>query len=145
MAGRIAWVDEDERIWSPERKMLLALGIDVESFVDASAAYSILRNQANASHGLLILDVMLQQGSDQSIFSDRATNMGSETGLVLARKLCEARSDLPRILFFSRSTDPVIVASIERATQELNALYLKKSPRTSGPHFIDFLSKNKLI
>ena len=145
MADRIAWVDEDERIWSPERKMLLALGIEVESFVDASAAYSILGNKANGSHKLLILDVMLQQGSDQSVFSDRATNMGSETGLVLARKLCEARNDLPKILFFSRSTDPVIVSSIEKATQELNALYLKKSPKTSGPHFLEFLKKYKLI
>ena len=145
MVSRIAWVDEDERIWSPERMMLLALGIEVESFVDASAAYSILGNGANGSHKLLILDVMLQQGSDQAVFSDRATNMGSETGLILARKLCEARADLPKILFFSRSTDPVIVASIEKTAKELKAYYLKKSPKTSGPNFIIFLQKNGLI
>lgn len=146
MKSRFIWVDEEERIWALERKLLLGLGIDVEAIGDATSAYAAMQaSDANAVR-LLILDVMLLPGEDRKLFSDEDTRMGRATGLTLARRLCASYPQIgKRILFFSRATDRSDVAEIHSLVKEIGAFYLPKGPNTQGVHFISWLKENGFI
>lgn len=146
MTASIVWIDEDDRIWAPERSLLLGLGANVDAVGDATSALHLLTTPSLVKLNLIIMDVMLLQGDDVSIFSDAATNMGRDTGLVLARHLCRSTPEVGRkILFFSRATDRAHVALIERTAQDLNAHYLKKGPKTQGMHFIRWLREHGFL
>jgi DNA-binding response OmpR family regulator len=143
---RIAWVDEDERIWAPERNILIGLGQTVDVFADASTAFDVFMDGGISRYELVILDVMLLQGENEDIFSDAATKLGRDTGLVLARRICEKEKEMGRrILFFTRATDPPHVALIEATSRDLGAYYLRKSQSMQAGTFVKFLLENNLI
>jgi hypothetical protein len=89
---RVYWVDEDERIWAPERAILKGLRFEVMPLGDASTALAVIRAENPINIQLLILDVMLLPGEDHAEFSDHATNGGIETGLILAQKLYDIKN-----------------------------------------------------
>jgi CheY-like chemotaxis protein len=143
---RVIWVDEDERIWAPERSILRGLGFDVVSIGDASSALSVLSLETPSSIELLILDVMLLPGDVQIAFSEQITNGGTETGLALAEKLCSINSEFgPRILFFSRSTRASIISKTKFVASRIGANYLPKSINTQGRHFIEWLQQHGFV
>jgi DNA-binding response OmpR family regulator len=143
---RVLWVDEDERIWAPERRLLTGLGFEVVPVGDATTAYGMVLAGQLDGVSLIILDVMLLQGDDESIFSDATTNHGLNTGLVLARRITEHVGGIAgRMLFFTRATEESHVALIRSTAKELGLHYLPKSPKTQGRHFIAWLKQNGFI
>jgi hypothetical protein len=143
---KVVWVDEDERIWAPERSILRGLGYDVLAIGDASSALSLLSFERPASIQLLVLDIMLLPGDDHVEFPDDITNGGTETGLILAEKLYSINTEYgPRILFFSRSTRGPIISKAKLLSSRIGANYLPKSKETQGKHFIEWLKQRGLI
>ena len=144
--GKIIWVDEDERIWDPERWLLRGLGLVVEALSDATSAWEIIRVADLDQVSLIVLDVMLLQGDDMQLFSDTETMGGLRTGLVLARRLCKENPRIcKKILFFSRVSGEVIAAEIMKTAKDIGAHFLQKSPQTQGRHFIHWLRANRFI
>jgi hypothetical protein len=146
MTSKVFWVDEDERIWAPERSVLTGLGFNVIPVGDASSALSTICAEDPSNIRLLILDIMLLPGDDHVVFSDQLTNGGTETGLVLAERLYSANSALgPRILFFSRATRGPIISKTKLLASRIGGYYLQKSTTTQGRHFIEWLKVKQFI
>jgi hypothetical protein len=146
MSSKVYWVDEDERIWAPERSVLRGLGFEVIPIGDASTALSLISTESPSNVRLLILDVMLLPGEDHVAFPEDTTNGGTETGLILAEKLYSINIQFgPRILFFSRATRASIIKKTERLVARIGGFYLPKSTSTQGKHFVEWLRANKFI
>jgi hypothetical protein len=146
MTSKVFWVDEDERIWAPERSVLTGLGLIVVPIGDASTALSIISVENPSNIRLLILDVMLLPGDDEVAFSEQVTNGGTETGLVLAEKLYSINTKLgSRVLFFSRATRPTIISKTKLLASRIGGFYLPKSVATQGKHFIEWLKARHFI
>lgn len=140
MCKLIYWVDEDERIWSPERKLLLGLGFEVVTFGNATEAREALSSSEPSETRLLILDVMLRQGEDLITFSDRNTFKGLDTGIVLAKNLSSIESNwASKILFFSRASKPDHISRIRHVTNQIGAKYLPKNRNNQGRKFVERL------
>jgi hypothetical protein len=143
---RVFWIDEDERIWAPERSILRGLGFDVITIGDASSAWIHLQRETFQDVSLIILDVMLLRGEDELVFSAQATNDGTETGLVLAEKIISLSPALGRkILFFSRASRENIVAKTATVAERIGAHYLRKRVDTQGKGFIGWMRDHGLI
>lgn len=142
----VIWVDEDERIWAPERSLLEGLGIKVIAISDATAALRLIADVPRDQIALIILDVMLLQGEDLSVFSDSATFRGLRTGLVLGRRLVsEGLCAGEVLLFFSRVMDAHERSEVARTARELKAKYVPKSSKTQGRNFVQWLKENKIL
>ena len=146
MGGKIIWVDEDERIWDPERWLLRGLDFSVEALSDATSAWEIICAADLDDLTLIVLDVMLLQGDDMELFSDMETMGGLRTGLVLARRLYAQNNKIgAKILFFSRVSGEVFAAEITKTAKDIGARFLQKAPETQGRHFIHWLRTNRFI
>jgi hypothetical protein len=146
MSSKVFWVDEDERIWAPERSILTGIGLEVIPLGDASTALNLILTERPSDIRLLILDIMLLPGDDQNAFSEQTTNGGTETGLILAERLYAAdRAFGPKILLFSRATRPTIIAKTKSLAERIGGFYLPKTIETQGKHFIKWLKENKLV
>lgn len=146
MTNKICWVDEDERIWSPERKLLLGLGFGVGTHNNASDALANLRNDKPDGYHLIILDVMLRQGRNLTVFSDHRTEFGLYTGLVLAEELIESEPNwASKILLFSRTSQADHIHRIENSSKELGVKYLRKQRTIQGKNFVRRLHDDGLI
>ena len=143
---RFIWVDEDERIWAPERWLLEGLGVEVVAISDATSAFRLLRDARPDEVNLIILDVMLLPGDDDVIFSDVETEGGIKTGLVLGKLLARQHVSIGnKLLFFSRVTDGPGTAEIIRVSKDIGAYYLQKSRKTQGLHFIKWLREKGFV
>jgi hypothetical protein len=149
MSNIVIWVDEDERIWEPERRLLIGLGCNVVPISDATSALNFFRSQmdqAVVSLQMAIFDVMLLQGDNNQIFSDEKTNNGLNTGIVLAANVLEMVPGLrDRIILFSRSSNDDHTALIKRHASELGIKYIRKGPTTQGRYFVNWLIKAGFI
>lgn len=143
---RFIWVDEDERIWAPERWLLEGLGVDVVAISDATSALRLMRDIRPDEVNLIILDVMLLPGDDVRVFSDIETDGGAKTGLVLGKLLAQQHASIGnKLLFFSRVTDSIGVAEITRISKDIGAHYLQKSLKTQGRNFINWLREKEFV
>ena len=146
MSGKVLWVDEDDRIWATERNLLTGLGFQVIPVSDATSALALIETDNMDGVHLLILDVMLLPGDDESIFSPEATDEEMDTGLVLAQRIWAMNPDYgKRILFFSRVTKPHHVAKIKAVASKIGAFYLPKSVETQGKYFVAWLKENGFL
>jgi len=146
MTKRVAWVDEDDRIWAPERQLLLGLGCSVECFGDASTALDSFYTGGWSEFSFFVLDVMLLQGENDKLFSNAETKNGRDTGLVLARAMVQRDATAGRkIVFFSRASNPEHVKLIENTARQIGAKYLRKTPQNSRAGFIAFLQRHGFI
>jgi DNA-binding NtrC family response regulator len=145
MTKKIVWVDEDERIWAPERSALVGLGYDVESISDATSALEYFYGSECEEIKLVILDVMLLQGSSEK-FSDERTNKGLNTGIVLAEEIVEnCAADASKIVLFSRASKKEHISYMKKKATALNIEHIRKSPITQGRHFIKWLIEHGYI
>lgn len=143
---KVIWVDEDERIWASERWLLEGLGLAVIAVSDATSALKLVREARLNEIALIILDVMLLPGDDETTFSDTITDGGLKTGLVLGQLLAREHADIgQKLLFFSRVTDEIGTAEIMRISKELGAYYLQKSPKTQGRYFVKWLRNEGIL
>jgi CheY-like chemotaxis protein len=143
---KVLWIDEDTRIWAPERRLLNGLGFDVTTVTDATSALRLANSEELESYHLIIIDVMLVQGEDEKTFSDEDTDSGLQTGLVLAEKFVEKSPSIGRkLLFFSRATDRAAIATISQTAAKIGGHYLAKRSETQGRHFIKWLEKYHFI
>ncbi|MFZ5739403.1 MAG: hypothetical protein ACOY6K_21255 [Pseudomonadota bacterium] len=144
---RIAlWVDEDERIWAPERRLLTGLGFDVIAIGDASAALAKVQDGILNKVDLIILDVMLLRGENDHVFSAEATQDGLTTGLILAREIATLDPKLsPKMVFFTRATEETLVSLTRATAADLGMHFLAKGPRTQGRNFVNWLKTNGII
>ena len=146
MANKICWIDEDERIWSPERKLLLGIGFTVETHNNASDALTDLALRDPDTYRLLILDVMLRQGDNLDVFSDHRTQRGLDTGIILAEELIGCNQAWrSKILLFSRANKPDHVDRIRSAAGTLEITYLRKERANQGKNFVQRLKDSNFI
>lgn len=118
----------------------------METFGNASDAYSHILAASPPDISIIILDVMLRQGDNDNLFSDAATKQGLDTGLVLARLLHEASDEWCRkLLLFSRANQPEHVERIRSIAKSVGARYLRKQPANQGKKFLERLKELKLI
>jgi hypothetical protein len=102
----IIWIDEDYRHFFLEKKLLIGMGYDLINYNSASEAYEGFQADQFNTCKLIIIDVMLQLGENNNLFSDLGHLSLKKVGVMLADKLIEENEALKeKILYFSQATD----------------------------------------
>lgn len=144
----IVWIDEDERNNFPQQLLLRGEGFKLELIPNATEGLSRVVNIGFHALTLMIVDVMLLQGTDTVVFSDSATEKGLKTGLILVDALLTEMPDFnwtSKILLYSSANDNRLVRAIEAFAKTKGLPYRRKSEDMMAEQFISWLKSQKLI
>lgn len=127
--SKIIWIDEDYGQFTAECDYFKAAGYEVLQILNATDALNEIQTLNINEISFLIIDVMLNPGDNEEIFSSRRTNGFKTTGLTLMEEIGGINDlYLKKSVFYSCAGDS-IVAKVHNFNKKNKTKYLRKDNR----------------
>lgn len=144
----IIWVDEDTSATEVGARRLKRRGYQTELIVNATDGLNRLKFVLDERLTLAIIDVGLVPGDDTHTFCKSNPLATATMGVELVKLLTEHKPKFPwakKFVFFSRSTDPKVVAFIQQFADKHDILYIKKDTEMTSKKFVRLLVSKGFI